>query len=249
MMKILSCWEPWSSCIAMGKKLVETRSWSTSYRGWIINHASKGGLSNTELLFTLEEHPFSDLGITMEDLRPGHILSVARLSACVPTNGEFLGLVSGEKTYYSTWDSPLERSLGDYSKERYGWVLSLPFRLPQPIPFKARQGLFDAPEEIVGEIDRQAREAQIRTPQTSRWICPMPSECIVCGRNLNEHFKGKACFPIEGRSVSDGLKEIDRILEESRQEADELFEKLEELEAGVEAAVEAYGPGRTGTKI
>ena len=77
----------------------------------------------------------------------------------------------------------------------------------------------------------------------------MPSECIVCGRNLNEHFKGKACFPIEGRSVSDGLKEIDRILEESRQEADELFEKLEELEAGVEAAVEAYGPGRTGTKI
>lgn len=32
-MKALSIWEPWASLIACGTKRIETRSWSTEYRG------------------------------------------------------------------------------------------------------------------------------------------------------------------------------------------------------------------------
>jgi hypothetical protein len=39
--KALSLWQPWASLVALGVKTIETRSWSTSYRGPLAIHASK----------------------------------------------------------------------------------------------------------------------------------------------------------------------------------------------------------------
>jgi hypothetical protein len=39
--KALTLWQPWASLIALERKLVETRSWSTSYRGPLAIHAAK----------------------------------------------------------------------------------------------------------------------------------------------------------------------------------------------------------------
>lgn len=39
--KALTLWEPWASLCALGVKTIETRSWSTKYRGRLILHASK----------------------------------------------------------------------------------------------------------------------------------------------------------------------------------------------------------------
>lgn len=39
--KCLSLWQPWASLIALRAKHIETRSWSTSYRGPLAIHASK----------------------------------------------------------------------------------------------------------------------------------------------------------------------------------------------------------------
>lgn len=41
MCKAISLWQPWASLIAYGVKTIETRSWSTSYRGPIAIHAAK----------------------------------------------------------------------------------------------------------------------------------------------------------------------------------------------------------------
>ncbi len=40
-MKALSLTQPWASLVAIGAKNIETRSWSTGYRGWLAIHASK----------------------------------------------------------------------------------------------------------------------------------------------------------------------------------------------------------------
>ncbi|HVM07165.1 MAG TPA: ASCH domain-containing protein [Acidimicrobiales bacterium] len=40
-MKAISLWQPWASLIAYGVKTIETRSWSTPYRGRIAIHAAK----------------------------------------------------------------------------------------------------------------------------------------------------------------------------------------------------------------
>lgn len=40
-MKLISLWEPWASLMAIGAKKIETRSWATSYRGWLAIHAAK----------------------------------------------------------------------------------------------------------------------------------------------------------------------------------------------------------------
>lgn len=38
--KMLTLWQPWASLIAVGEKWIETRSWSTPYRGALAIHAA-----------------------------------------------------------------------------------------------------------------------------------------------------------------------------------------------------------------
>lgn len=40
-MKALTLWQPWASLIAIGAKTIETRGWSTSYRGPLAIHAAQ----------------------------------------------------------------------------------------------------------------------------------------------------------------------------------------------------------------
>lgn len=40
-MKTLTLWQPWATLVALLVKLVETRSWATSYRGPVAIHAAK----------------------------------------------------------------------------------------------------------------------------------------------------------------------------------------------------------------
>lgn len=39
-MKAITIWQPWASLIALGVKTIETRSWSTDYRGPLAIHAA-----------------------------------------------------------------------------------------------------------------------------------------------------------------------------------------------------------------
>jgi hypothetical protein len=39
-MKALSMWQPWASLVAMGEKRIESREWSTKYRGELAIHAT-----------------------------------------------------------------------------------------------------------------------------------------------------------------------------------------------------------------
>jgi hypothetical protein len=39
-MKVLTLWQPWASLVQLGVKTIETRSWSTTYRGPLAIHAA-----------------------------------------------------------------------------------------------------------------------------------------------------------------------------------------------------------------
>lgn len=155
-MKLISLWEPWATLMAIGAKRIETRSWQTSYRGWLAIHASKGGLPKGELREVLLDVTFSE-ALNGEALSPGHIVAVVRLDGCfstddlIPPSGKYSALMTYEESVF-----------GDYSDGRYGWVTSSLFRLSTPIPYKASQGLCDVGADALVEIRRQWKEERSR---------------------------------------------------------------------------------------
>jgi hypothetical protein len=137
--RAISLWQPWASAIALGLKRIETRSWSTSYRGWLAIHAAKRW--NREL------REFSEsMGIGLQ-LPLGAIVAVAHLS------GVFPAAVAG-------WaPSDEERPWGDYSPGRFAWMLTDIRPLPEPIPFRGAQGFFVVPNEVLGLPPEPSRQA------------------------------------------------------------------------------------------
>lgn len=156
-MKLISLWEPWATLMAIGAKRIETRSWRTPYRGWLAIQASKGGLSKRNLADCLEEPAFK-LALAGETLSPSCIVAVVRMVDCCPM--EDRGCLPGVFRDYPELDTPQEREFGDFHEGRWGWVTEDLFRLPTPIPFRAKQGLCDVPAEIVFELRRQWKQAK-----------------------------------------------------------------------------------------
>ncbi len=148
MTKALSLWQPWASAIAEGAKRIETRSWQTHYRGPLLIHAGKKILgqdlpncpcTNPKVLEIWTNTRGRSFSIPF-----GAIIVVCQLVGCMDTEA----VLEWGSQYLADWDRPTEYLLGDYSNGRYGWVLSKVRKLPEPIPYKGRQGLFNVPEEV-----------------------------------------------------------------------------------------------------
>lgn len=132
--KAITIWQPWASAIALGVKHIETRGWSTNYRGPILIHAAKRKLDRHAQAFADYEHTMNRLPARVP---LGAIVAMATLVRVQPT--EQLDLII----------SAIERSYGDYSPGRFGWVLENIRPFKEPIGYTGRQGLFDVPLEVV----------------------------------------------------------------------------------------------------
>lgn len=135
-MKAISLWQPWASAIALGLKRIETRGWSTNYRGPIAIHAAKRwGREQRE--FAAIEHT---LGRLPARLPFGAIVAVAEIEGCElswrlrPTVGA------------------IEKIYGDYGEGRFGWQLTNIVALPEPIPYRGSQGFFKVPDELLAGV-------------------------------------------------------------------------------------------------
>lgn len=143
-MKIISLHQYWASLMAHGFKKIETRSWSTSYRGWLAIHAAKTKAWRDEYKGSYAEKMLSSVGYkTFDDLPFGAIVCIVNLTDCESTN--VLNLPSGLL-------SSQEKLFGDYSANRFGWQTKDCFRLTEPIPFRGQQGMWKLHESIVSEI-------------------------------------------------------------------------------------------------
>lgn len=91
-MKAVSLWQPWASAVAEGLKPIETRSWRTSYRGWLAIHAARRlppvvvpGLGLTGPVGGDDPHHAMDLQDGRRLRLPlGAIVAVVRLLDVVP---------------------------------------------------------------------------------------------------------------------------------------------------------------------
>lgn len=143
-MKVLTLTQPWATLVAMGAKRVETRSWSTSYRGDLAIHAAKGFPRDCiDLCFT---EPFRQWlkGMPPKELPRGEIICVARLQDVVPT------------TNVLTWISDEERAFGNYAAGRFAWVFgarAVPLELA--IACRGALGLWAPGDEIRGQLVAQ----------------------------------------------------------------------------------------------
>lgn len=151
-MKALTLTQPWASLVAIGAKCIETRSWSTPYRGRLAIHAGKGlapvgGMQG--LVQTCSIQPFLRVllahGLTPRTLPLSVIVATVELVNVVPTN-------------QLTQLSDQERAFGDYSPGRFGWILSDIQPLVKPVPARGALSLWnwEPPIEPVPVIDEEA---------------------------------------------------------------------------------------------
>lgn len=133
-MKTISLWQPWASAIALGLKRIETRGWATKYRGPLAIHAALIRDESGRDCFSRYREAFAEKGqINFVKLPFGAIVATCRLADCVPVERIRMNL------------SERELGLGGYDAGRFAWLLEDVKALPQPIPFKGRQGFFDCP--------------------------------------------------------------------------------------------------------
>lgn len=132
-MKAISLWQPWASAIALGHKRIETRHWSTTYRGPLAIHAAKRWAPEQREFASIEH----TLGRLPRQLPLGAIVATCRLVDVLPTDELKLTVPAVERIY------------GDYEPGRYGWLLEDIVPLAQPLPYKGGQGFFAVPDEYL----------------------------------------------------------------------------------------------------
>lgn len=138
-MKAITIMQPWATLITIGEKKFETRGWRTHYRGLIAIHAGKkideAACREDSIRKVLVEY-----GYTIDNLPTGSILAIATLNRClqsVDTWTDGYELENRELIY-----SP-EYEFGDFTPGRYAWELADVNSLPEPIPAKGQQGLWN----------------------------------------------------------------------------------------------------------
>lgn len=148
--KAITIWQPWATLIALRLKGFETRGRRTHYRGPIAIHA--GMRIDHE---ACEQEPIKSVlaanGFTVDNLPTGAVIAIAELTECwevvgkshVPVLGtHVLTDSTGSKMFGITQDTN-EFHFGDFTPGRFAWEMSNVQQLPQPVPAKGQQGLWN----------------------------------------------------------------------------------------------------------
>ena len=167
-MKALSLWQPWAGLVACGVKTVETRSWSTRYRGPLAIHAAKRKPTVDEAMLLAKAGAclMGDVPAVYSKTHPlipfGVVVATCELAACIPTEGIIwcpAGGLSGGRHWGSGDNCAAviddERPYGDYSPGRWAWLLNDIKPVEIPIPVTGHQGLWNwEPADL---LDAKAR--------------------------------------------------------------------------------------------
>ncbi len=157
-MKAITVYQPWASLIAVGAKKYETRSWSTNYRGPIAIHAGKKPFTNNEYTDG-ELYPFAyalnlpDI-YSFDTLTLGAVIATAELVDChkiIARYGDNHPCIHYQPFNAYMQEIPIignELLLGDWTPGRYAWELTNVKMLPEPIPVRGQQGLWEWKEQL-----------------------------------------------------------------------------------------------------
>lgn len=158
-MKALTLTQPWATLIALGAKRIETRSWSTDYRGPLAIHAAKGlgpvgGKSGLQEQCRVPAfaHALRSMPAqyeTKEFVLPlGSIVATVILVDVRRIDMKLRGEVIAQTI------APNEIEFGLYDTGRYAWYLEKVSPLASPIECKGALGLWDVPPEVMAAMTR-----------------------------------------------------------------------------------------------
>ena len=116
-MKALSLWQPWASLIYDGRKTIETRHWEMFHRGPLAIHAAK----------KIDKDACEEFGYDWRTIPRGAMLCIVSVRDCV------------------RFPSPLAPpdAYGDFYEGRYGILMTMLQRFPEPIVTTGRQGIWN----------------------------------------------------------------------------------------------------------
>lgn len=159
-MKMLTLWQPWASLVALGFKKYETRSWSTSYRGSLVIHASKRALSWKDLelweeITGVDPHLFK--------FPVGSAIALVDLVDCQQMVSIDSDVRHSSQISIASMLSQ-EKLAGIWEPERYAWKLENVRLIEPAIACCGFQGLRDAPDEVL----------RIASPELQRAIALSP---------------------------------------------------------------------------
>lgn len=181
-LKALTLTQPWATLVALGQKRIETRSWSTPYRGLIAIHAAKG--FPRWAMETCDEPPFYEVltkhGILWPAGDPtltpyaseryaafplGAIVAIARLVDVVSTGNTRHDSRRGCPAFHisqGSWGlNQQEHAFGDFTPGRFAWLLANVIRLAEPIPCNGALGVWTVPDDIALQVDRLMSDAPV----------------------------------------------------------------------------------------
>jgi len=145
-MKVLSLMQPWASLVVMGVKKIETRNWTTAYRGPLLIHASQSKAGAELAAAGLFKKYIS----SFKDLPFGALIGQAILTDIVRT--EALDLPDHLLNQLTLE----EKAFGDYGFGRYGWLLEEAETFEAPIPAKGQLGIWEFEEEALRALLQDA---------------------------------------------------------------------------------------------
>jgi activating signal cointegrator 1 len=149
-MKAITLWQPWASLVALGYKEVETRCWSTKYRGELAIHSAARlppkwlGASRHEPkfrdaladIFNARRDRDERYGFHVDDaikkLPYGKVLCIVKLIDIEETGGMTCCELSESELLF-----------GNYELGRYAWFLEMVELFDEPIPAKGNRMLWN----------------------------------------------------------------------------------------------------------
>lgn len=139
-MKIISLWQPYATLMMLGVKRNETRHWATQHKGWLAIHAAKTQEDAKDCFEdefigkVLRQAGFADYMM----LPYGSVLGAVFMDGCIPTD-----TVNPVLRAYLPKPGDMEWNFGNYQPGRFVWRTTEAVALPEPIPLRGQQGLWD----------------------------------------------------------------------------------------------------------
>jgi hypothetical protein len=159
--KAITLTQPWATLVAIGAKRIETRNWSTKYRGPIAIHAAKSfpawakDLCYSGPLFVKALGLPDETELLYRDPKPTWVTEAARVLKSLP-----LGCVIAEAKIVHCLETEMiptfvrpfteqEKAFGDYSPGRFGFLFEDVVQLSVPMPAKGALSLWDWDPEVL----------------------------------------------------------------------------------------------------
>jgi hypothetical protein len=146
-MKALTICQPYAHLIMAGEKVVENRTWPTTYRGSLLIHAgkSRGWLERDETGSRIAK---VSCGVPISTMAFGAVVGIATLDMCLRKDN----ILQNAQTDRSKWARDWEfLAKHEHTNGPWCWVLKDIKRFQTPVPFKGAQQIFDVPLSLITE--------------------------------------------------------------------------------------------------